>query len=206
MEELSLKKRILLFIAEYAALALLGLIFLSCKKIYKGNGAPNEPCVVLFWHGKLAMMPFVFKKWWKNKTAKVIISDHKDGELITRIISHFGIGAIRGSSSKNAARALAGAFREIKNGSDIAITPDGPRGPRHSISDGCVVIPQKTNSKVVVVDYTASKFWQFKSWDGMILPKPFSTIFYSISEPFSIENLDMQTAKNLLHQRLIKSF
>nr|MBP3724727.1 lysophospholipid acyltransferase family protein [Campylobacter sp.] len=202
----SFKDKFIIIIAEYLILFFMWLIFLTCKKKYIGQTIPKEPCVVLFWHGKLAMMPFVFKIWWKNKAAKVIISDHKDGEIITRIISHFGIGSVRGSSSKNAARALATAFKEIKNGTDIAITPDGPRGPRHSISDGCVIIPQKTNSKIVILDYNASKFWQFKSWDKMILPKPFSTIYYKISEPFSIENLDLQTAKDLLYQRLIKSF
>lgn len=202
----SFKDSIFITLAEYLILFLIWLIFLSCKKQWKGSQISHEAHVVLFWHGKLAMMPFVFKKWWINKHAKVIISDHKDGEIITRVISHFGIGSIRGSSSKNGARALVNAFRYIKSGVDVIITPDGPRGPKHSISDGCVIIPQKTNAKIVILNYTASKFWQFKSWDGMILPKPFSTIFYSISEPFDIQNLDMQTAKDLINQRLIKSF
>lgn len=198
----SLRKAFFMRCAEYAILFLIWVIFLTCRKSWDGKAISNRACVVLFWHGKLAMMPFVFKKWWNNKAAKVIISDHKDGEIITRVISHFGIGAIRGSSSKGAARALIEAFREIKNGTDVIITPDGPRGPKFSISDGSVIIAQKMDCEVVILDYKASAFWQFKSWDAMILPKPFSHIAYSISKPFSLHGLEINAAKALLANKL----
>ena len=84
------------------------------------------------------------------------------------------------------------------NGVDVVITPDGPRGPRRSISDGSVTIAQKTGVNVVVLSYKASKFWQFNSWDKMILPKPFSKLTYYISGEFSLEGLNIQEAKNLI--------
>ena len=155
-------------------------------------------------HGNalLARQTRVFGKWSCGKSAKVIISDPKDGELITQVIAHFGIGAVRGSTSKNAVKALVGALRELKNGSDLIITPDGPRGPRHSVSDGCVTIPQKSGADIQILDYTASRFWQFGSWDGMILPKPFSTVTYTLSEPFSVAGLEMNEAKGLIAKKM----
>lgn len=152
-------------------------------------------------------MSFAYTRWWRRdhgdkKQGKVIISDHKDGEIITRIISHFGIGAIRGSSSKGGARALINAFNEIKNDTDVIITPDGPRGPLHSISDGAVVIAQKKNLEIYLLNYEASRFWQLGSWDKMIIPKPFSTINFSLSEAINIQNLELDEAKNLLKQEL----
>ncbi|QKF85494.1 lysophospholipid acyltransferase family protein (DUF374 domain) [Campylobacter blaseri] len=204
---MSLKKRVLLSLAEWVIFFLIWLIFLTCKKRFTDTNLPNKPCVVVFWHGRLAMMSFAYRHWWSKayngeKQGKVIISDHKDGEIITRVISHFGIGAIRGSSSKGGARALINAFKEIRNGVDVIITPDGPRGPKHSVADGAVIIAQKQNLDIYALNYEASKFWQFKSWDGMILPKPFSTINYSLSLPFSVENLEIAKAKDKIQNEL----
>ena len=155
------------------------------------------------------MMSFAYRHWWskafnKQKQGKVIISDHKDGEIITQIISKFGIGAIRGSSSKGGARALINAFKETRNGVDVIITPDGPRGPKHSVADGAVIIAQKQHLEIYALNYEASRFWQFKSWDEMILPKPFSTIYYSLSKPFSVENLELDAAKEKIKNELFK--
>lgn len=210
MASYSLKKKILVKLAEYIILLLIWLIYLTCKKNFTPTSLPKKPCIVVFWHGRLAMMSFAYKHWWKKKfggqkSGKVIISDHKDGEIITSVISHFGIKAIRGSSSKGGARALISAFKEIKNGVDVIITPDGPRGPKHSVADGAVVIAQKQNLDIYALNYEASKFWQFKSWDGMILPKPFSTINYSLSKPFSVANLELDEAKELIKNTLFEA-
>lgn len=185
-------------------------IYLTCKKIYTPTNLPKNPCVVVFWHGRLAMMSFAYRHWWTKaykgqKYGKVIISDHKDGEIITSVISNFGIGAVRGSSRKGAARALINAFRQIKEGADIIITPDGPKGPLYSVADGAVVIAQKMNLDIYALNYEASRYWKFKSWDEMILPKPFSRINYSLSKPFSVKDLELNEAKAKIQSELFKS-
>lgn len=188
-------------IIENLLVFLMRLIYLSCKKEFITNTLPNKPVVILFWHEKLAFMPFIFTKCWNGREANVIISDHKDGQMITDIIAHFGIGSIRGSSSKGALRAFLLAIKSINNGTDVAITPDGPRGPRHSISDGSVTIAQKTGVNMVILSYKASKFWEFNSWDKMILPKPFSKITYYISDSFSLDGLEINEAKALIAKK-----
>ena len=204
MEELPIKKRILLFLGEYLILALLWLIFLSCKKKFNDNKLPAYPCEVLFWHNRLGFMAFAYKKWWKSqgKKCKVIISDHKDGELITRIVSHFGIGAVRGSSTKGAIKALKGAFSEINNGIDIIITPDGPKGPIYSVADGAVVIAQKKDLEIYAVTYEASRYWEFNSWDKMRLPKPFSRVNFILSKPFKVNDMELDAAKEKIKNEL----
>lgn len=164
---------------------------------------------MLFWHGRLALMSFAYVYWWRNgqnpqRRAKVIISDHKDGEIIARVISFFGIGAIRGSSSKGAVKALAQSFRELKSGTDVIITPDGPRGPYHSVADGAIVISQKQNAQIQILNYEASKFWQLKSWDKMIIPKPFSKISYTLSPPFSVTDMALEDARELIKKEMEK--
>ncbi|HDZ5029176.1 TPA: lysophospholipid acyltransferase family protein [Campylobacter jejuni] len=181
------------------------LIFLSCKKHYKGEKVDHKPGVILFWHGKLALMPFAFRHYrQKNKKAYVMISHHKDGEQIAKIIKLFGLNTVRGSTSRGASNALRAAFKVLEQNDDIVITPDGPRGPYHSISDGSIILAQKKRLKIRILNYEANRFWEFKSWDKMILPKPFSKITYSLSEPLDILSLDKEKAKKFLMEQFNK--
>lgn len=175
---------------------LLRLVFLSCRKTYPKQKLPEQGSVVVFWHGRLAFMCFVYKHLWDNKRkrGKVIVSDHKDGEIITRVIRRFGIETLRGSSSKGGAKVLIHALKEIKNGTDIIITPDGPRGPRHSVADGAAVIAQKQDCAVYVLNYEADRFWELRSWDKMMIPKPFSKITFGLSPAFSVAGMDLEQA------------
>lgn len=171
----------------YIIFILQWLIFLSCKKHYKGEKVDRKASVILFWHGKLALMPFAFRHYrQKNKKAYVMISHHKDGEQIAKIIKLFGLDTVRGSTSRGASSALRAAFKVLEQNDDIVITPDGPRGPYHSISDGSIILAQKKELKIRILNYEANRFWEFKSWDKMILPKPFSKITYSLSEPLDL--------------------
>ena len=210
MDKLSLKKRLFFRASEYLIFILIWCIFLTCRVKFTPTKLPEKPCVVVFWHGRLAMMSFAYRRWWlrdfgSKRRAKVIISDHKDGEIITRVISHFGIGAIRGSSFKGGAQALMGAIKEIKNGTDVIITPDGPRGPLHSVADGAVILAQRLNLDIYALNYEASSFWKFRSWDEMVLPKLFSRINYSLSAPLNLEGLDLEEGKEAIRQLLFAS-
>ena len=209
MDKLSLKKRLFFRVTEYLIFILIWCIFLTCRVKFTPTKLPEKPCIVVFWHGRLAMMSFAYRRWWLRdfgkRRAKVIISDHKDGEIITRVISHFGIGAIRGSSFKGGARALMGAIKEIKSGTDIIITPDGPRGPLHSVADGAVILAQRLNLDIYALNYEASSFWKFHSWDEMVLPKPFSRINYSLSAPLNLTGLSLDAGKEAIRQLLFAS-
>ena len=196
-----LKRKILKTIIPPIGYLLIRLIFLSCKKRYKiTSNVPKTPFIMAFWHGNLLMQPFVYEKLREKSKIAVMISDHFDGEIISNIISFFGLKSIRGSSSKGAIKALKESFKKIDDGYDLAITPDGPRGPRKSVADGIIAIAQKKKLPIIASSYQASSFWQLKSWDKFIIPKPFSTITLTSSEPFSLEGLDKQEAKKILKE------
>ncbi len=182
---------------------LIRVLFFSCKKRYhKPKRVPDAPFMVAFWHGEILMNPFMYKKIFKDVKMSLMISEHFDGEMIAKSVSYFGFDTIRGSSTRGAIKALKESFKKIDLGQSIAITPDGPRGPRHSVADGIVVISQKKGLEVVALSYKASSFWKMKSWDEFIIPKPFSTLDFYASEPFSLAGLSKEEAKKEIKKRL----
>lgn len=179
-------------------------IYLTNKKVfYHPKINEDEAHLVAFWHGELLMQPFNYQKLKPNGKVSAMISEHKDGEAITRTVEYLGIHSVRGSSSRGAAKVLISAIKEIKGGDDIAITPDGPRGPRHSVADGIVAISQKTNAKILVFNCKPTKYWQFNSWDKFIVPKPFGTIKFFIAEPLDISGMEMEEAKELIKEKML---
>lgn len=184
---------------------LMRIIFFSCKKVYNiPDNLPKEPFIVAFWHGELLMQPFLYKKVRGNHPIAVMISEHFDGELIARTIKYFGFAAIRGSSKKGGAKVLIQALKKLKAGCDVAITPDGPRGPRYSVAPGIVGLSQKSNAYIVPFSYTASAFWELKSWDRFIIPKPFCTIIFSVGKPLRVDGLDMHRAQLVIKNALMQ--
>jgi len=133
-----------------------------------------------------------------------MISEHFDGELIARTNRYFGIDAVRGSSKRGGAKALIGAMRLLKSGYDVAITPDGPRGPRRSVAGGVVALAKKSDAYILPFSYASTRYWKLGSWDGFIIPKPFSRIDFFVGEPLKITSLDDNEAKALIKRRLLE--
>lgn len=199
------KKKVLAVIAPRLLYFFLSLLFLSCKKRYHfDKKASDSSHLFVFWHGELIMLAFAYPYYRGRKTIDSIISEHGDGEIASRFIEILGGGTIRGSSTRGGAKALKGAFKSIAQNRDIGITPDGPKGPRHSISDGVVLIAQKKNIPIVAINCNVSSCWRFKSWDKAFIPKPFSTLDFYFSDPFYLEGLDKEEAKKLVKERLMK--
>lgn len=175
-------------------------IYLTNKKIFHYPKPMNdETFIASFWHGDLLMQPLNYRKFKKYGTLKAIISEHRDGEAIKKVVKYLGDwGALSGSSTRGGAKALIGAIKAIKNGTDIAITPDGPQGPIYSIADGIILLAQKTDKKILCFRSKPSKYWQLNSWDKFTIPKPFGTIDFYISEPFSIDGLTKDEAKQII--------
>lgn len=137
---------------------------------------------VLFalWHGEL--LPLLW--YQRGRGVAVVISEHRDGEIISRIAESLGYRTVRGSSSRGASRALLGLARAIEEGHDGAITPDGPRGPAHVFAPGAAVAAQRTGVPIVPIRASASRAWRLKSWDRFLIPKPFATVTVTMG-PFT---------------------
>jgi len=196
-------RKILLLLGPYLGYLLIRLIYATCKKkFYITSNIPKEPFIGVLWHGEMLMQLFMYKKFRKEIKTVIMISEHFDGEIIAKILKLYGFDSVRGSSSKGSVKVLKETFKAIDNGYDVAITPDGPRGPYHSLADGVVLIAQKKRMKIIATRYKASKFWQLNSWDKFIIPKPFSTLYFYASEPFSVEGLSKEEAKRVIKRRL----
>ena len=201
-----LKHFIQVILLPYVLSLIVRLIYLTNKKVFfHPKSVPNEPFILAMWHGQLLMQALNYRKFKKNGHIKVIVSEHRDGQTIRKVVSHLGVGALEGSSTRGGAKVLIGAIKSIKKGIDVAITPDGPKGPIYEVADGIVAISHKTNAKILTCKIVPSKYWKMKSWDKFIIPKPFGTIKFYISEAFSIEGLSMEESKKLIKSKLGKN-
>jgi len=178
-------------------------LFATYKKeyIFKQTDI-KAPIIVAFWHEYILLSPFIFRKLMGDEKISVIISEHFDGQIIAKSIANFDIGYIKGSSTRGGIKALKESFKLLDLGECIAITPDGPKGPRHSVADGIVAIAQKKRVPIVAFSYEADKFWRLNSWDRFLIPKPFSKVKLYASEPFYLDGLSLDEAKVYIKKRL----
>ena len=194
----------LLFVPFLGSLLIRFLYFANRKKFYVPKEITSQPVIFACWHGELLMLPYLYKYYRKKPHAKVLISPHFDGKLISETIKYFGLGTLAGSSDKNPARVLIQAIKSIKEGYDIGITPDGPKGPRHEVADGLIVMAQKTGAKILLIKTKPTKYWQLNSWDKFIIPKPFGIINYYASDELDIRGMEMEDARRLIKEELLK--
>ncbi|GMV08397.1 MAG TPA: lysophospholipid acyltransferase family protein [Gemmatimonadaceae bacterium] len=140
--------------------------------------ASGTPLVIVLWHGEL--LPILWQH--RDQGVSVLISTHADGEIIARICKALGCRTVRGSSSRGGARALLELVRELEGGHEVAVTPDGPRGPRREFAPGAVVAAMRAGVPVIAFGATVDRAWRLRSWDRFVIPKPFAKVTIAYSE------------------------
>ena len=163
----------------------------------------EEQHVCVCWHGELFMSPQAYRHIHKKHAASAIISSHFDGSLIASTLKLLNIRPLRGSSRKGAKQVLMQAFRSIKSGEEVLITPDGPRGPRHSMSDGVIGISLKSKLPIFVMSFQAKSYWQLNSWDKFVIPKPFTKVDFYI-QSISLDGMELEEAKKYLSTKMLE--
>lgn len=175
-----------IFFFPYIILKANSLLFFRRRIVDPLNMIENaRGCVTVTWHNRLLYFPAIFPKAACKRTVAVV-SASRDGQYVSDLISFFGIKAMRGSSKKRGANALLGATRALKDGYHVSFTPDGPRGPKYTMSRGPIHLASTQGAKLVPVSINASRYWSIKSWDNFQIPKPFSTLTLVIGEPVDI--------------------
>jgi len=205
------KERILLAIVPRFYTLVLALLSLTIRKKELHAERPREVwnqgrCLIgAFWHQRLLMMPFIPFPG----RAGMLISQHLDGEFITRAVKPFGIDAVRGSTTRGSLSALRGMVRYYQNGGNLAITPDGPQGPRHKVQMGVIELAKQTGAPLFPVAYGASRKIVFNSWDRFILPLPFSRVVFVWGEPILVprdcDREEMERKRLELEARLLRT-
>ena len=157
----------------------------------------NEPAMMCVWHGRL-----LFPSWYMrlHTTLHIISSRHPDSEMLAHILRHWGYSLIRGSTNKDGINVIKNMKKIFNNGGMIAVTNDGPKGPPKIAKSGSVGLAIKNNVKIFTVTGSATKYWQMKSWDQFMLPKPFGKIQIIVSTPIEIKEnrLSSEEETNIL--------
>ena len=139
--------------------------------------------IMVAWHGRVGVLPYF---WNKKRKLKALVSTHRDGQLIGKLLKSFGIGVIGGSSNNNASGAAISLMKTLKKNDSIAIIPDGPRGPSMKMTMSPIYYAQKTGKPIVGVGYSIKGAKLAKSWDSMMLPPLFSKGITFATDPFYI--------------------
>ncbi|KJE36524.1 hypothetical protein UF64_02120 [Thalassospira sp. HJ] len=151
--------------------------------------AEGKPFIVAFWHQRLLMMPYTWRSVGGDHPFRMLISSHRDGEIISRTVAYFGIDTIAGSTGvgKGGAAALRQILKALKAGDVVGMTPDGPRGPRMRASDGVIQAARMAGVPIFPLTYSASSRKIFQSWDRFVLPLPFSRGVFHWGAPVFVD-------------------
>ena len=151
---------------------------------------PAEPVIFAFWHNRILMLPFLFKQHWskrKRDKVAVLVSASKDGAKLSAVLERFDLICVRGSSSRRGRQALVELTKLVKDGYDIGITPDGPRGPKYHVQDGAVALAQVTGAVLMPVSWSVERKFVFrKAWDNFQVPVPFTRAVLRLGEPITV--------------------
>jgi hypothetical protein len=146
---------------------------------YRQRTEHGRPVIFALWHGRLLPLGFLHR----GQNIVCLASRSADGEYITRVLQHWGFGVVRGSSSSGGDTAFRELVRAVRAGRSVAVTPDGPRGPRERLKPGVLQLAQLTGAPLVPLAAAASRSWWFVSWDRFLLPQPFARLHVAYGDP-----------------------
>lgn len=156
----------------------------------------KKPVVLSFWHNRAFMSAhfLVRRLLRRGLPIALLASQSRDGELATRVAEGLGISTIRGSASRGGRQAMWSIYRAIrKKGASPILIPDGPRGPLYHFKPGVLSLAQLSATPILPLGFAASRYWQIRSWDRLIVPKPFSTVTLVIGE---IQQIDKELSED----------
>jgi lysophospholipid acyltransferase (LPLAT)-like uncharacterized protein len=168
--------------------------------------AEQRALIYIVWHGRILMVPWLNERLRRERRARpvtVLASRSRDGELVARYVERFGLGVVRGSSSRGGAGGLRGLARTVSGGGDVAVVPDGPRGPRGQLQPGVVTLASLTGAPVVPFAFAARPAHRAASWDEFLVPLPFARCTLLFGDPVVVpRDADRLRAAKVLEQAL----
>lgn len=163
----------------------------------------GQPLIVVFWHGRMVMTPF---GWRHSNRVHVLSSAHRDGQIASRTMGHFGVRPVFGSTKRGGAGALLRLGKILRDGDIVAISPDGPRGPRMRASAGAVHLARLAGAKIIPLTFSARPSHVFSSWDRFMLPLPFCRGVILWGTPMEVardaDTAMLESSRELLEQSL----
>lgn len=142
----------------------------------------GKPVLGLCWHGHLLV--FAFRQ--RGAGLATLISQSKDGEYIARVVQRWGFTVLRGSSSRGGSGALRSMVRVLRDGQSLAVTPDGPRGPRRRLKPGSLLAARMSGVPILPTAAAATRAWWLGGWDRFLVPKPLARVRLVYGQPRTI--------------------
>ncbi len=144
--------------------------------------AAHAPIIYAVWHGRILLLPRLYGR----RGSHALASRSRDGELVARWISRFGLVPVRGSSTRGGGEALRQLARVLRQGGEVVVVPDGPTGPREVLKAGVIALARLSGAPIVPTAFGASREWRLHSWDEFRIPKPFARCVVRFGEPIRI--------------------
>lgn len=177
---------------------------------------PEGPRILVFWHNRIPAISIGFLRHYpgrhpSRKGVSVLTSPSKDGDILAGVMANLGMGSVRGSSSRRGSTAIRELTSLLESGVDLAITPDGPRGPKYSLGPGAVFLSQKTGIPIMPLHARYHRAIRLKTWDNFAIPLPFSRVDITIDSYLTIdpEATDLESERlrleNLLREKAEKA-
>ena len=135
---------------------------------------PGKGVLITFWHGKMVTGWLLAQRLFPEKKMSAVVSRSQDGTILAETLEQLGFSLIRGSSSKGGDEVKRAMQQTLESGENIALTPDGPRGPANQYKFGMVRLASEKRYPLVFAEIHHTKKWKLKSWDQFEIPKPFS--------------------------------
>lgn len=199
------------FLVAKLSNALMHLLLETCRIEIMGveqfcQLATQEKCILMLWHNRLALIPFILSRYTPHLHYAALISGSRDGDILSTIAHSYQNAKTIRVSHQARFQALREIVRHVEEQKHIVImTPDGPRGPRYEIKPGIVLAALETQAHVVALNWEAKKYWEFKTWDRLRIPKPFTRIQVTFNSPVRLDplsNASLDEAKALLKKHL----
>lgn len=163
----------------------------------------DQPVAIVLWHNRLFLAAEIVRRYRQGRPAYALVSASQDGAWLTAFFSLVGLGTVRGSSSRLGREAATALVEMIRQGYDVGITPDGPRGPCYELKPGAVIVPRRTSAPVLLVGAEFTSAWRLRSWDRFYVPKPFSRVRMRCEVIMPEQLADRDAGAELLRQRLL---
>ena len=163
----------------------------------------HEEYIFCCWHNRLFLGPHLLPR---NRIINALHSSHSDGMVTSLAFKYLGMNVILGSSKKGGMQAFRKMVKCIKLGESVAITPDGPKGPKEKVKEGIIKLAQITETSIIPLVWTTNKFKLINSWDNFVIPYPFSKGVYSFGKPIyikkQINEYELETARQNLENEI----
>ncbi len=197
-----------LFLASWIGPVLIYALGTTLRIDFVGRGKlepirrQGKSVIHAFWHGRMLILAHTHG--WKK--IHILISQHRDGEYIARIIERLGFVSVRGSTTRGGTKAIFEMCEKAACGYDLGVTPDGPRGPGFRVHPGTVYMAQRSGMPIVPITSSAEHRWTLSSWDHFIIPRPFSKAVIMLGEPIYVpadcDAQELEAVRTDLEKRL----